>query len=250
MFSYFYLIFSKHFFISFTEEDDPPSEPENNNDSGSSGSEHQSRSRVKKSAEVRKPRIKKTKTGENDNEGNNKSKSGSRSTSGVKKRRAPPIPRQCNLCGKVLSSDYNLMLHMRVHNNDKPWICEEPGCGKAFVKPENLRTHIRSHTKERPYLCEICNCRFSYRVVLRTHKAAKHKIYDSEGVFECVCGEKTIAENFLRKHFRSCSRKKRDKQDEEQQQQPNVKRDLECIVIIVTFNLRMEKLSNYIQSMM
>lgn len=173
--------------------------------------ERKSRSRT------RKPRVKKPKA---DKSADSTAAASSTSKSPGGSAGRQKHPKMCSVCGKILVSSWNLTVHMRTHTDNRPYPCTEAGCTLRFFKPENLRTHLRHHTKERPYRCELCNARFSYRVVLRTHKAAKHKVYDCEGVFECVCGEKTIAETFLRKHFRSCERKRKREQGDDA---PNIR---------------------------
>lgn len=205
---------------------DPNADVDDGESSASSGSNRPSRSRVKK--RLQKP------PSSNKTRGPDKSPRGRRPVFGPKPKKKYTrlkTSRMCSLCGKILVSDWNLTVHMRIHNDQKNIVCKVEGCGKRFFKTDNLDTHMRrwvktkqiiasanninniffSHTNERPYKCEICSNRFSYRVVLRTHKAAKHGIYDCEGVFECSCGEKTISESFLKKHLKRCDSRRRKK---------------------------------------
>ena len=34
---------------------------------------------------------------------------------------------------------------MRVHNNEKPYICGDPGCFAKFAQQNNLKTHSKIH---------------------------------------------------------------------------------------------------------
>ena len=48
-------------------------------------------------------------------------------------------PVQCGVCGKMLSSNSNLKIHMRIHTGEKPYKCEH--CGISFMNDARLRLH-------------------------------------------------------------------------------------------------------------
>ena len=47
-------------------------------------------------------------------------------------------------CEKTFTKKESLTRHMRLHNDDKPYVCEEQGCEKSFPRHESLLTHIMS----------------------------------------------------------------------------------------------------------
>ncbi|XP_070552694.1 uncharacterized protein [Ptychodera flava] len=75
----------------------------------------------------------------------------------------------CELCGKqyARSSAHVFKLHMRKHNNEKPFKCKF--CGKAFVSSQFVRDHERTHTGEKPYTCKHCDFRAAKRAQVQSH---------------------------------------------------------------------------------
>lgn len=71
-----------------------------------------------------------------------------------KKRTYKPKPRCCEICGKELTSPKGLLVHMRIHTDEKPFKCNH--CDKSFRQSGGLSTHLRTHSKEKPYACPVC----------------------------------------------------------------------------------------------
>lgn len=68
-------------------------------------------------------------------------------------------------CGKKFSSHKYLILHQRVHEDDRPLKCPWKGCGMSFKWAWARTEHIRVHTGERPYKCKVEGCGLSFRFI-------------------------------------------------------------------------------------
>lgn len=64
-----------------------------------------------------------------------------------------PKPRTCNQCGQQLSCTKSLLVHMRIHTNERPFKCDI--CDKAFTQRGGLTTHMLTHSKEKSYKCQV-----------------------------------------------------------------------------------------------
>lgn len=60
----------------------------------------------------------------------------------------------CNYCKKKFLRKSNLVDHLRLHANVRPFQCSF--CDKSFVQSGNLKSHLRTHTKE-VSLCPLPN---------------------------------------------------------------------------------------------
>lgn len=80
-----------------------------------------------------------------------------------------PDSMKCKLCEKLLSSSYELKLHMRVHTKEKPNKCSF--CPASFNRVSNLIEHKRRfHCKERPFVCGVCQLGFRSNAELKRHE--------------------------------------------------------------------------------
>ena len=80
--------------------------------------------------------------------------------------------RKCKLCHKVYSDRIRLELHMRVHNNLKPFPCTV--CEKAFTQKRSLKEHLLTHDTIRHYECRHCEKKFVQKNHLKYHLASQH----------------------------------------------------------------------------
>ncbi|XP_059055961.1 zinc finger protein 35-like [Achroia grisella] len=102
---------------------------------------------------------------------------------------------ECTMCGKGCSSQAMLIMHERVHTNERPFPCQL--CSLRFKTKTHLRTHQLTHTREKKFGCSVCMKFFALKgnlvVHLRTHTG--------ERPYVCtLCGEAFIDSKYLKKH--------------------------------------------------
>uniref|UniRef100_A0A7N0TKW8 Lysine-specific demethylase ELF6 n=3 Tax=Kalanchoe fedtschenkoi TaxID=63787 RepID=A0A7N0TKW8_KALFE len=74
---------------------------------------------------------------------------------------------QCHIqgCGKKFSCHRYLIVHQRVHVDDRPLKCSWKGCNMSFKWAWARTEHLRVHTGERPYKCKAEGCGVSFRFI-------------------------------------------------------------------------------------
>lgn len=102
---------------------------------------------------------------------------------------------ECGVCKKSCSSQAMLIMHERVHTNERPYPCAL--CSLRFKTKTHLRTHQLTHTREKKFGCSVCMKFFALKgnlvVHLRTHTG--------ERPYACtLCGEAFIDSKYLKKH--------------------------------------------------
>lgn len=110
--------------------------------------------------------------------------------------------RMCNICGKILCSNYALQAHINSHTGEKPIKCSHEGCSKTFRHESSRIEHMRMHTGEKPFHCTIdgCDQRYAYRVDFNRHKFKVHGIYTRK--YPCqICTEIFPEKHILTKHM-------------------------------------------------
>lgn len=68
-------------------------------------------------------------------------------------------------CGKRFRSHKYVVLHQRVHDDERPLKCTWAGCTMSFKWAWARTEHLRLHTGERPYCCKIEGCGLTFRFV-------------------------------------------------------------------------------------
>ncbi|KAL5272979.1 hypothetical protein ACFFRR_000012 [Megaselia abdita] len=107
----------------------------------------------------------------------------------------PPDPHICEVCGNSFKSKSILNLHMRRHQNIRPFKCEI--CSKNFACHSEISRHIRVHTGAKPFSCKYCDRKFSDRSTNIKHE----RTHTNERPFVCdTCGRAFMYSNVLKNH--------------------------------------------------
>ncbi|KAL1380507.1 hypothetical protein pipiens_014143 [Culex pipiens pipiens] len=110
----------------------------------------------------------------------------------------------CSVCGKKLSSKYNLELHMLRHTGKKMHACEL--CSMRFTTSGAKAAHLRIHKKERPFVCDICGKRVVSKASLAKHVK---EIHENIRRFVCsVCTRRFTTKSHLSCHMLTHTKEK------------------------------------------
>ena len=102
---------------------------------------------------------------------------------------------ECKICGWKTKYIVSVKDHVRIHMNEKPFICGV--CTKAFSNQSNLNSHLARHYDNRPFECDVCNLTFKLKSSLNSHK----KRHYQEKRFTCdICGKKVFTGSALKQH--------------------------------------------------
>ncbi|KAJ0055634.1 hypothetical protein NL108_006503 [Boleophthalmus pectinirostris] len=110
-------------------------------------------------------------------------------------------PFSCSQCNATFKRKLNLKAHMSIHLEEKQYECSI--CHKKYTRKSNLDDHMKGHTGQKPYICSVCSRPFTCGSNLRRHMASHLGLRP----FECeICGKKYGRKSILHEHMASHTR--------------------------------------------
>ncbi|KAJ8050668.1 hypothetical protein HOLleu_03959 [Holothuria leucospilota] len=99
-------------------------------------------------------------------------------------RSCPSKSFHCEICDFSTKLKYTLIVHMRHHTGEKPYLCQY--CGKKWPSRSCLSTHEKTHSDQRPHKCQVCEKTYRRSSHLRRHE----KLHSGEKSYKCqFCNE-------------------------------------------------------------
>ncbi|XP_005177071.1 homeotic protein spalt-major [Musca domestica] len=109
----------------------------------------------------------------------------------------------CDECDHVFHRKQSLVLHRKVHTNERePIACKI--CGRMFKIKGAYRTHMERHRDEKNLMkCQKCSRTFLSNIELRRHMIEAHS--QSGAIMECLkCKRKFVSASRLESHENRC----------------------------------------------
>ncbi|XP_043500967.1 zinc finger protein 236-like isoform X1 [Polistes fuscatus] len=107
----------------------------------------------------------------------------------------------CSFCHKEFKKPSDLIRHLRVHTQEKPFKCSY--CVRSFALKSTMIAHERTHTGTKKYACGSCDKTFACHSSLTTHTRLHTKPHKCT-----VCDKSFSSSAVLKSHMKSHSKGK------------------------------------------
>ncbi|XP_015177319.1 PREDICTED: zinc finger protein 236-like isoform X3 [Polistes dominula] len=102
----------------------------------------------------------------------------------------------CSFCHKEFKKPSDLIRHLRVHTQEKPFKCSY--CVRSFALKSTMIAHERTHTGTKKYACGLCDKTFACHSSLTTHTRLHTKPHQCT-----VCDKSFSSSAVLKSHMKS-----------------------------------------------
>ncbi|XP_011640624.1 zinc finger protein 236-like isoform X1 [Pogonomyrmex barbatus] len=107
----------------------------------------------------------------------------------------------CSYCPKEFKKPSDLIRHLRVHTQEKPFKCMY--CVRSFALKSTMIAHERTHTGVKKYACESCDKTFACHSSLTAHMRLHTKPHKCN-----ICDKSFSTNNILKNHVKSHTQEK------------------------------------------
>ncbi|KAL2726673.1 LOW QUALITY PROTEIN: zinc finger protein 236-like isoform X1 [Vespula squamosa] len=107
----------------------------------------------------------------------------------------------CSFCHKEFKKPSDLIRHLRVHTQEKPFKCSY--CFRSFALKSTMIAHERTHTGTKKYACGSCDKTFACHSSLTTHTRLHTKPHKCT-----ICDKSFSSSAVLKSHMKSHSKGK------------------------------------------
>ncbi|XP_070154186.1 zinc finger protein 236 isoform X1 [Polyergus mexicanus] len=107
----------------------------------------------------------------------------------------------CSFCPKEFKKPSDLIRHLRVHTQEKPFKCMY--CVRSFALKSTMIAHERTHTGIKKYACASCNKTFACHSSLTSHTRLHMKPHKCN-----ICGKLFNSSIILKNHMKCHMREK------------------------------------------